>query len=83
MYLKTCRCGKSQKNFKVDIGEFYVEECCIEAGYDELGNLKEQPKSIQVPELPIEVLIDAKTDRIHEEKPSRKKRKKNDGPQGS
>lgn len=42
MYEKTCRCGKSKKNFKVDIGPFYVDECCLEAGYDEAGNLKKK-----------------------------------------
>lgn len=38
MYMITCRCGKSQKNFKFNIGDFYIEDCCEAAGYDSLGN---------------------------------------------
>lgn len=38
MFLKECRCGKSKKNFKMDIGPFYIDECCSEAGYDCQGN---------------------------------------------
>lgn len=41
MIEKTCRCGKNKKNFRMDIGPFYVEDCCLKAGYDHLGNLKE------------------------------------------
>ncbi len=37
MFEKSCRCGKTKKNFKVDIGEFFIDECCTEAGYDHLG----------------------------------------------
>lgn len=37
-----CACGKNKRNFKVDVGS-YVDECCIEAGYDELGKLKKKP----------------------------------------
>lgn len=37
MYEKTCRCGTSKKNFKIDIGPFFIGECCTEAGYDEYG----------------------------------------------
>ena len=40
MFMKTCRCGKTKKNFKFDIGPFFVDECCIEAGFDELGKKK-------------------------------------------
>lgn len=46
MIEKTCRCGKTKKNFKVDIGPFFVDECCIEAGYDEVGNLKKKPMDL-------------------------------------
>ena len=35
---KSCRCGASKKRFKIDIGPFYVGECCLNAGYDDLGN---------------------------------------------
>lgn len=38
MYEKTCRCGKTKKNFRFDIGAFFIDECCVEAGYDHLGN---------------------------------------------
>lgn len=37
MFTKTCRCGKQTKNFKKDIGPFFIDECCTEAGYDHLG----------------------------------------------
>lgn len=37
MFEKSCRCGKTKKNFKVDIGEFFINDCCTEAGYDHLG----------------------------------------------
>lgn len=37
MFLKTCKCGKSQKNFKIDIGEFFINDCCLLEGYDHLG----------------------------------------------
>lgn len=37
MFKKTCACGKANKNFKHDIGPFYVDDCCRAAGYDELG----------------------------------------------
>lgn len=40
MLEKTCRCGKTKKNFVIDIGPFFIEECCIEAGFDHLGNKK-------------------------------------------
>lgn len=40
MFSKKCRCGKSTKNFFRDIGPFYIDKCCTDAGYDNLGNLK-------------------------------------------
>lgn len=40
MFNKTCKCGQSHKNFKVDIGPFFVGECCALNGYDDFGNLK-------------------------------------------
>ena len=43
----TCKCGKSKKRFFQKIGEFYIAECCEEAGYDHLGRLKKNdPDSI-------------------------------------
>ena len=45
MFLKKCRCGKSSKNFKVDIGDFFInEECCKLAGFDDFGNVAADPK---------------------------------------
>jgi len=41
MFLKSCVCGKTSKNFKFDIGPFFVTDCCEEAGYDCKGVLKE------------------------------------------
>lgn len=46
MFEKSCRCGKSKKNFKMDIGPFYVDDCCIEAGYDESGKKKLDMKDL-------------------------------------
>lgn len=40
MFKKKCRCGESEKNFKNDIGEFFIAECCIEAGYDYKGDME-------------------------------------------
>lgn len=38
---KSCRCGASKKRFKMDIGPFFIAECCEDAGFDNLGNRKE------------------------------------------
>jgi hypothetical protein len=45
MFYKKCRCGKTGRNFMKDIGEFYIEDCCTEAGYDYKGNLITPPSS--------------------------------------
>ena len=37
MFKKKCRCGKTSKNFKKDIGPFFINECCEEAGFDAFG----------------------------------------------
>lgn len=37
MFEKSCRCGTSKKRFRVDIGPFFVNECCAAAGFDDLG----------------------------------------------
>lgn len=37
MIEKSCACGTSKKNFQRDIGAFYVDECCLKAGFDEFG----------------------------------------------
>lgn len=39
MFKKKCFCGKSEKSFKKDIGTNFYDECCKEAGFDEMGNL--------------------------------------------
>lgn len=41
----SCRCGKNKRSFKNDIGPFYIDDCCLEAGYDQLGNKVEEPKN--------------------------------------
>tara|TARA_R110000868_G_C10973188_1_gene771586 strand:+ start:106778 stop:107173 length:396 start_codon:yes stop_codon:yes gene_type:complete len=38
MFKIKCRCGSSEKSFKIDIGEFFMNECCFKAGYDAQGN---------------------------------------------
>lgn len=43
MIEKSCRCGKSKKNFSVNIGPFFIADCCTEAGYDHLGEKVEAP----------------------------------------
>ena len=46
MYQKECYCGKSKKNFRMDIGPKFMNKCCKEAGYDAKGNPpKGAPKS--------------------------------------
>jgi hypothetical protein len=51
MIKKDCRCGKSTKNFFRDVGPFYIDKCCTDAGYDHLGKLKEtKPKDLGLSE---------------------------------
>lgn len=45
MYQISCRCGASKKNFKFNIGDFYIEECCEKAGYDVFGQKKAEGMS--------------------------------------
>lgn len=75
MYMKTCRCGKSKKNFKMDIGNFFIDECCIEAGFDELGNPKAK-KELKMEGLPSVEEIKAEAATIQQEKPKNKRSKK-------
>lgn len=73
MYLKKCRCGKSQKNFKMDIGPFFVNKCCKEKKVE--APVKE-PK-IEEPKVQEEVPVVVETPEVVEEvkpKPTRKKR---------
>lgn len=37
MFRIHCKCKKSNKNFHNNIGDFYVDDCCKAAGYDDLG----------------------------------------------
>jgi hypothetical protein len=47
----SCRCGASKKRFNINIGPFYIAECCEEAGYDHLGNRKDvAPESLGLTE---------------------------------
>lgn len=46
MPINPCRCGKRTKFFKYLELEFYIDECCIEAGYDEQG-LKVEDKEVK------------------------------------
>jgi hypothetical protein len=71
MYLKTCRCGKSQKNFKFDIGEFFINKCCKDAGYDVFG---QKPKA--EPEKPSETLKEEEPPKPTSKKKSSGKKKK-------
>lgn len=48
MIEKPCRCGAIKKNFQIDIGPFFIYDCCVEAGYDHMGNKAEEAKSVEV-----------------------------------
>lgn len=39
MFKIQCRCGKTQKSFKFNIGPFFINKCCKKEGYDNFGNL--------------------------------------------
>lgn len=75
MYMKTCRCGKSKKNFKMDIGDFFIDDCCIEAGYDELGN-KKAKKELKIEGLPSVEEIKNEAMNVQQEKPKNKRNNK-------
>lgn len=62
MFQKPCACGKSKKNFRFDIGPHFINECCLEAGYDELGNPPESK------EKPVEEKVESKPEASKEEK---------------
>ena len=57
MYNRPCRCGKIKKNFKHDIGPFFMGDCCFEAGYDIYGYKEGQkaPKKRQINRNPEEI----------------------------
>jgi len=58
MFKKDCRCGSSTKNFKNDIGPFFIAECCEKAGYDIYGKTEEDyekekdPEAGKIPDTP-------------------------------
>lgn len=41
-----CRCGKKVTHFHMNIGDFYIDKCCKEAGFDHLGNRKATPEDL-------------------------------------
>lgn len=54
MFLISCKCGQSSKNFKVDIGTNFFDECCLKAGFSEISEqvqeIKESPKPLNLEE---------------------------------
>lgn len=84
MFEKPCRCAKQKKNFRLDIGPFFIDDCCIEAGYDELGNKAEPlltPEELQRAET-LEVVDHPELDKeevLQEEVKPKKKRSYNRG----
>lgn len=48
MIEKSCRCGKIKKNFQIDIGPFFIAECCTEAGYNHLGELSIRESKLSI-----------------------------------
>lgn len=75
MFKKPCRCGKTEKQFKMDIGPFYISECCKMAGYDYLGNLSEEtkPQEKKVEKTPPEEKKETRKQRKSKEKEETKK----------
>ena len=45
MFKVKCRCGKSEKGFERDIGEFFIGICCEKAGFDCMGNQEDPEKA--------------------------------------
>lgn len=81
MYLKECRCGKSKKNFKFDIGPFFINKCCKDAGYDVHGNLagpkaQPEPKKEEAKPEPVKSVMDSVKKAVSPKKkaPARKKK---------
>lgn len=54
-YQKTCRCGKRSTAFYMDIGPYYMDDCCKDAGYNEKGELV-----TSTVEVPTEVAVEKK-----------------------
>lgn len=50
---KSCRCGLSKKRFKMDIGPFFVDDCCLKNGFDELGRpITSEPAPLEKEPIP-------------------------------
>lgn len=89
MIEKSCRCGQIKKNFRIDIGPFFIGECCIEAGYNHLGKkleakdlglTEDQVKSALESGESLEIKDDPSLDaepEVEEVKPEKPKRKYN------
>ena len=81
MMEKSCRCGKIKKKFMIDIGAFFIADCCIEAGYDHLGKMKdiglskeEVSKLVEDPVIENMEIVDE--GEVSEETPQEKKARK-------
>lgn len=44
MFKIPCRCGAKDKSFQKNIGPFFVDLCCEEAGFDHFGNPPGTPR---------------------------------------
>lgn len=75
MYEKSCACKKSKKNFKFDIGPFFINMCCRDAGFNEKGIkaalVKEEPKMEEAQS----VLPEVKEEQSKFEKKNKKSKK--------
>lgn len=85
MFEKPCRCGSTKKNFRIDIGPFFIAECCKKAGYDNLGNRLE-PSHIGLTKEDVEealkvkdLEVDDEGEQSEESKADKKKRRYNRG----
>lgn len=77
MYEKPCVCGKSKKNFKFDIGPFFINICCRDAGYNEKGEKSSSVKEeLKVEESQPVMELEVKQEEPKSEKKKNKKSKK-------
>jgi len=72
MFKIICRCGKSSKVFKFNIGPFFMNDCCIAAGFDDFGikkgeAKKESKKVVEKEEIP-ELVEEIKEEEVEETK---------------
>lgn len=61
MFTKKCFCGERTKNFKVDIGPGYMDNCCKSKGYNVKGELEGKPQNDE-PEAVVEESKEAQED---------------------